>query len=160
MPFCANCGHEVAEGVAFCPQCGAAQGGVAVASAYAPAREYAGFGARFVGLLIDLVITGVASAAIGAVERSIFGFSVISNFVGLAYTWYFTAIGQSLGQGAMGIRTINAAGEPPGAGRALGRILASILSAIPLGLGYLWAAWHPETRTWHDSIAGTWVIRA
>jgi uncharacterized RDD family membrane protein YckC len=57
------------------------------------------------------------------------------------------------------MRIIDAAGNPPGAARAFGRMVASILSGIPFGLGYLWAAWHPEKRTWHDSLAGTWVIK-
>ena len=28
MPFCSNCGQRLAEGVKFCPECGAAVGGV------------------------------------------------------------------------------------------------------------------------------------
>lgn len=39
------------------------------------------------------------------------------------------------------------------------RSLFSIISAIPLCLGYLWAAWEGNTKTWHDIIAGTKVIR-
>lgn len=127
--------------------------------AFAPAREYARFGTRFVGHLIDVIIIGVAGGVIGAIERSMYGVSIVGNLVGLAYLWYFISQGQTRGQSAMGIRIIDAAGNPPGVGRALGRILASILSTIPIFLGYIWAAFHPENRTWHDSLAGTWVIR-
>jgi uncharacterized RDD family membrane protein YckC len=158
MPFCPNCGHEVAEGVAFCPQCGAAQGTVAMAAAAAalastpdsdprrrPPDRHAHRRVRCCRARRD--------------QSSLYGVPVFSNFIGIAYLWYFNAIGQTLGQRAMGIRIIDAEGNPPGAGRGLGRVLASILSGLVLGLGYIWAAFHPQKRTWHDSIAGTWVIR-
>jgi uncharacterized RDD family membrane protein YckC len=28
-----------------------------------------------------------------------------------------------------------------------------------LGLGFLWAAWDPEKRTWHDMVADTRAFR-
>ena len=162
MPFCPNCGHEVPEGVAFCPRCGAAQGGAVATTTVAGVSrfgEFAGFWTRVGGRLLDAVIVLIAAGLVAAIEYAIYGSPILANFVGLGYIWYFTAQGQTLGQRALGIRIIDAAGNPPGAARALGRMLASILSSIPFGLGYLWAAWHPEKRTWHDSLAGTWVIR-
>jgi uncharacterized RDD family membrane protein YckC len=83
----------------------------------------------------------------------------VAFVVSLGYFWFFNARGQTLGQAALGVRIIDAEGNAPGYPRALGRVLASYISAIPLGLGYLWAAFHPQKRTWHDSIAGTWVVR-
>jgi uncharacterized RDD family membrane protein YckC len=159
MPSCPNCGHEVAAGVAFCSQCGAAQSGAAVAIgagefAVDPrgiAFQYAGFWTRVVGRLIDTLIVVIASVA----ARNLFS---LGAFVGLGYFWYFNARGQTLGQATVGIRIINAAGNPPGAARALGRVLASLLSGLAFGLGYIWAAFHGQHRTWHDSIAGTWVV--
>lgn len=48
MPFCASCGHEVATGVPFCPQCGASMNGTprAAAGTVCPScgREAAGSG--------------------------------------------------------------------------------------------------------------------
>ncbi|MSP22399.1 MAG: RDD family protein [Dehalococcoidia bacterium] len=120
MPSYSNCGHEVAEGVAFCPQCGAAQGG-ATGAAYVASREYAGFGTRLVGHIIDAIIIGVAGGVLGAVERNIYGISILGNVVGLAYIWYFVAQGQTLGQNTMGIRIVDAAGNPPGLAWATGR---------------------------------------
>lgn len=42
--------------------------------------------------------------------------------------------------------------------RAIGRHLATLLSLLPFGSGYLMAIFHPEKRTLHDLIAGTAVI--
>ncbi|MFY7951778.1 MAG: RDD family protein [Armatimonadaceae bacterium] len=44
-------------------------------------------------------------------------------------------------------------------GRAVVRVLASVLSALPLGLGYFWALWDPEGETWHDKISDTFAFR-
>jgi len=38
------------------------------------------------------------------------------------------------------------------------RYLASILSALTLGIGYLMVLWDSEKRTLHDLICGTRVI--
>lgn len=52
MPYCANCGEQLAGDPAFCPHCGAL-----VRTAGSP--RLATFGSRFVAWLIDLVIVGV-----------------------------------------------------------------------------------------------------
>lgn len=38
-------------------------------------------------------------------------------------------------------------------------LVASILSGNLIHLGYLWAIWDREKRTWHDHLAGTWVVK-
>jgi uncharacterized RDD family membrane protein YckC len=35
----------------------------------------------------------------------------------------------------------------------------AIVSGFALGIGYLWAAWDPERRTWHDMVANTRAFR-
>jgi uncharacterized RDD family membrane protein YckC len=50
-------------------------------------------------------------------------------------------------------------GGTPSVGQFIGRYFAYILSALPLLLGYLWAAWDPKKQTWHDKLAGTYVVR-
>lgn len=166
MPYCSNCGHEVAEGVAFCPQCGAA-----LHSNATPAREYAGFWRRVGGHLIDgLIVSIISGVIIGVLGGSMLGgggdvssleepSNAISALVTLGYFWYFVARGQTLGQAALGIRLVDAAGNAPGNQKALIRTLMAFVSALALGLGYLWAAFHREKRTWHDLVAGTWAVR-
>ncbi|MCC6238175.1 MAG: RDD family protein [Dehalococcoidia bacterium] len=166
MPYCANCGHEVAEGVAFCPQCGAALQANAT-----PSRQYAGFWRRVGGHLIDgliiSIVAGVLSATmgggmlagsgeVGGLEQTSNGISALLTF---GYFWFFVARGQTLGQAALGIRLVDAEGNAPGNQKALIRTLMAFVSALALGLGYLWAAFHREKRTWHDLVAGTWAVR-
>ena len=78
--------------------------------------------------------------------------------VGLALQVVWNSIGWSPAQRIIGLRIVDAEGRPPGWRRGLGRTAAAWLSALALGIGYLTATWHPEKRTWHDRIAGTWVV--
>jgi uncharacterized RDD family membrane protein YckC len=34
-----------------------------------------------------------------------------------------------------------------------------LLSILVLFLGYFWAAWDRKRQTWHDKIAGTYVVK-
>lgn len=43
--------------------------------------------------------------------------------------------------------------------QCIGRYLAYIPSMLVLFLGYLWVAWEPRKRAWHDMLAGTLVVR-
>jgi hypothetical protein len=40
-------------------------------------------------------------------------------------------------------------------GTAIVRALASLLSLLPLGLGFLWILFDPQRQTWHDKISGS-----
>lgn len=78
---------------------------------------------------------------------------------GLAYKTGFVANGgQTPGKMGAGIRVVRVDGSEVAYGRSLGRALAEHLSALPLGLGYLAAAFGPK-RALHDFIAGTRVVR-
>ncbi len=42
---------------------------------------------------------------------------------------------------------------------ALVRGLASVFSFAALGIGCLWMLYDTERQTWHDKIAGTYVVK-
>jgi uncharacterized RDD family membrane protein YckC len=51
-------------------------------------------------------------------------------------------------------------GGPPGWGKAIGRqLFAMIISSYVFYLGYLWMLWDSQNQTWHDKVAGTFVVR-
>lgn len=141
-----------------------------------PHLEYAGFGRRLAALLLDVIIIVPLvmgpGAAIGALMGSIAGydsdvlllFILITAQVGwdlglLAYVWVGAARGQTLGQRIVGIRVCRLDGTGLGLGRALWRNILSWLSTIPLLIGWFAPLWSPRRQTWHDSIAGTVVVR-
>jgi uncharacterized RDD family membrane protein YckC len=65
------------------------------------------------------------------------------------------------GKMAIGAQVVDAiSGLPLTAPQALVRSLAYFVSAIPLGLGFLWIAFDPRRQGWHDRIARSVVVRA
>lgn len=78
-------------------------------------------------------------------------------FVG---TWVLNASGGSAGKRMVGLRIVRADGSAPGIGWGLGRTLTAWLSWAAFGLGFLWGTWDDHAQTWHDKMAGTYVVRA
>lgn len=71
--------------------------------------------------------------------------------------WRF---GATFGMKITKLRAVDAAtGLQPAADKAFLRAAFSLVSLFGL-LGYVWALWEKEHRTWHDIIAGTRIIRA
>lgn len=70
-----------------------------------------------------------------------------------------SALQGTFGKKILGIQVVDREGERIGFGRSILRNLAKILSMIPFGLGFLWAAFSKEKRGWHDYIARTYVVR-
>jgi uncharacterized RDD family membrane protein YckC len=50
-------------------------------------------------------------------------------------------------------------GTPPRAVDALVRGLASLLSFAAIGIGLFWMIQDTGRQTWHDKIAGTYVVK-
>ena len=84
----------------------------------------------------------------------------ISIALFLAYCTAFWAWkGTSVGGIICNLRLVRADGQPLRFVDALVRGLSSLFSFVALGLGYLWMLRDPESQTWHDKIAGTYVVR-
>lgn len=60
----------------------------------------------------------------------------------------------------MGIRVVSRGGQPVSVGMAFVRALMKIVSEVVLLLGYLWMLWDPNKQTWHDKVAGTYVVKS
>ena len=120
----------------------------------------AGFGVRFVAVLIDALILLIPNLIFSIVIGDILG-NALSFLLGAAYAVYFwSTSGQTPGKQVMKLKVVKADG---GAiltpGEAIVRYIGQIISAIPLALGYLWVLWDPKHEGWHDKIAGTKVIK-
>ena len=130
-----------------------------------PTRRPAGFWIRVGALLIDLVCVSAAELLFGALVWTLLeerlGTASSRAFRFLAGPCYFVffhwARGQTLGKMAFQIRVVNLAGGPLSFGQSVVRHLASWLSAVILGIGYLFTAFRPDKRGLHDLIARTRV---
>jgi uncharacterized RDD family membrane protein YckC len=145
-----------------------------------PSGPRAGFGRRLLAFLID----GILISLVSGVVAEAMGYDVFQTRSapggGSSYGMFFGGgaflvraliegayaalmegrrAGQTIGKAIMRIRVMQLrTGEPLGFGRAAGRYLAKYLSALPLFLGFLWAAWDREKQTWHDKIVGSVVV--
>jgi len=75
---------------------------------------------------------------------------IFTFFVG-----FWSRSGRTLGMQSWGLRAETSDGQIPSVGQASIRFSASILSWLPVGLGFLWQLWDKEKLTWHDRISGT-----
>lgn len=76
------------------------------------------------------------------------------------YAYFIGTRGATLGKKAAGVAVVDErTGDWIGFGRAAGRELFKIISAAVLLLGFLWAIWDKEKRTWHDMVVSSRVVR-
>lgn len=147
-----------------------------------PAASYAGFWWRFLASLLDSLIVGVLSFALGVlllrsdadgdVVLFNFGYNPTTGrlaagvhgavvFLGVAYVLAFWIARQATpGKLAVRTRIVDArTGGKPSVGQFVLRYLGYFLSALPLSLGFLSVAFDRRKQGWHDKIAGTVVVR-
>lgn len=138
---------------------------------------YAGFWIRVVAYAIDAVVSGIAATVVGAVVGGPLGFlaaagaplgAVVAPVVlvaTIATYWLYFAVMESsarqatVGKMALGLAVTDDAGGRIGFGRATGRYLGKLLSAVVLGIGFLMAGLTERKQALHDLVAGTVVVR-
>jgi uncharacterized RDD family membrane protein YckC/Tfp pilus assembly protein PilE len=176
---CAACG---APGIApMLGHGGAAAARPAAAAAPGGATGYAGFWLRLVAYVIDAFVVGLvagfAGSFIGGIAGGVVGASgaapesvgaivgLVGALVAFVLGWLYFAILESsgkqatLGKMALGIAVTDGEGRPIGFGRATGRYFAKLLSAFPLLIGFLVAAFTGRKQALHDLVAGTLVVK-
>jgi len=122
-------------------------------------KSKAGFVLRGGALVIDSLIVALPLElifrAIGQKE------SYITSLIFLLYTCLMTANGgATLGKKFFGLKVISTDGEKVGLGKAfLREVLGKFVSSVVLSLGYFWVIWDKDKQSWHDKIAGTYVIK-
>lgn len=72
---------------------------------------------------------------------------------------FWTHNGQTLGMQVWGVRIQNRDGSAISLWQALLRFIVSIASWLCLGLGFLWALWDKEKRTWHDIYSDSCAVQ-
>jgi uncharacterized RDD family membrane protein YckC len=72
---------------------------------------------------------------------------------------FWTHNGQTLGMQAWGLRIQNADGSAISLWQALLRFVIAIGSWLCLGLGFLWALWDKDKRSWHDIYSESRVVQ-
>ena len=75
------------------------------------------------------------------------------------FSIFWLKSGQTLGMQAWRIKLVSVDGSGVSWGQCLLRCLGVLLSALPAGLGYWWSLIDTNSRTWHDRLSGTRLIK-
>lgn len=150
--------------------------------------RYGGFWVRFVAIIIDSLLLGVAQSLIIAPFMAALGFAASSpemmnpedgmaafsavmgamgliQVVSLVIGWLYFAGMQSskqqatLGKMALGLKVVDSEGQRLSFGKASLRYIGKFVSSLVLLIGYIIAAFNPKKQALHDMIAGTYVIK-
>jgi uncharacterized RDD family membrane protein YckC len=137
--------------------------------------EHAGLATRSLAFAVDAAIINAVAWAVAAVvalglsllkvpDGIVTAMAVIGTAIALGWSiayfaYFWSATGQTPGNRLLSIRVVDARSlEPPHAGRAVLRVLALPLSALPLCAGFLMILVDARRRALHDVLVGTVVI--
>jgi len=76
----------------------------------------------------------------------------------LFFAGFWTRHGGTLGMTAWRLKVRDGDDRRPSFARSTLRFAASVLSWIPLGLGFAWQLWDPDDMAWHDRLSGTRLV--
>jgi uncharacterized RDD family membrane protein YckC len=111
-------------------------------------------------ILVPLTLLLMALAGVDWMNTTFLQDLLFNWLPSWAYYVAFTALyGATPGKMLLGIRVVKADGRPVDWLTAFMReVVGKTLSTLALGVGYLWAFFHPKRQTWHDLIADTLVV--
>jgi uncharacterized RDD family membrane protein YckC len=112
----------------------------------------------FVATLLALAVTG------GTLDVHRLPHKLLVQALLLAFTATYFVIswrrgGQTIGMRAWRLRVVRTDGRSLDTRQSLLRFGVSLLSLAAVGLGFWWALFDAQSRTWHDLAAGTLMVR-
>ncbi|MEU4444645.1 RDD family protein [Actinosynnema sp. NPDC050801] len=150
-----------------------AQPGYAAQPAYgAPAGNYAEWGSRAVGALIDYLAPGLVVGILAGIGAATGDPTIALILSGVGYvgligfmiynSWYLAGTtGQSMGKKIAKVKLIKEeTGQPIGFGNAFVRHLCHFVDSLPCYAGWFAPLWEAKKQTWADKIMGTVVVNA
>ena len=76
----------------------------------------------------------------------------------LFFGWFWTHGGQTLGMRAWRLQLRRIDGQNLAWSTAVVRFASALLSWLALGLGFVWVAFDPQNRAWHDRLSKSNVV--
>lgn len=111
---------------------------------------------RLAAFLLDIILVVLVVAVVWPFDNSprvIFLWLLVYHIA--FWAWKHTTVGGIICQ----LRIVRVDGVPLTVSDAFIRGLSAIFSVVVLGLGFLWVLRDPERQSWHDKIAGTYVVK-
>lgn len=117
----------------------------------------------FIYKLVLMAFVGEARLKVMSESGSLDGDPLLSSILLLVLFGFFakfwTHSGQTLGMQVWGIRVQNADGSGISLLQALLRFMVSIASWLCVGLGFIWALFDKQNRSWHDLYSNSQLVR-
>lgn len=138
------------------------------ANPYRPYTPYIGLARRLAAVLLDLLLVSFLSSLLGWLlmlqypdaEALIGSASNVLTLLAvpmIVFMWW--RFQGTPGKLLLGFRIVDArTGGRPRLWQVMVRLLGFFLSALPLGLGFLWMLWDKRHQSWHDKLARTLVV--
>jgi len=135
--------------------------------------DLAGLNSRALAFFIDIIIISlVALLAFGigiffvkdtggiVLNRVFMPIYLLLFFLGSSYFVVLNGYGgKTIGKMIMGIRIISSEGNNIGFWQSFARWIGYYISGAFLFIGFLWSIFDKNSQSWHDKIAGTFVVR-
>lgn len=109
---------------------------------------------RLAAFVLDVILVVIVVNIVRADPDEMFLPVLLLYHIGF-WAWKQTTVGGIICQ----LRVVRTDGAPLSFADALVRGLASIFSVAVLFIGALWMLRDPDAQTWHDKIAGTYVVK-
>jgi uncharacterized RDD family membrane protein YckC len=138
-------------------------------------RPYAGLVTRTIAFAIDIAIIDLAALAAGGIVAlalsalklpdtvqtvlAAMGAALAVAWAISYFAWFWSATGQTPGDRVLGLQVVRAdTGRPIPLGRAIARVGALVLSAIPFCAGFAMILFDDRRRALHDRLVNTVVV--
>ena len=135
----------------------------------------AGLNSRALAFFIDLIIVAIISLLAFGVgiyylqDTNIDSFSLRRVFMPIYLLLFFLGssyfvilngyAGKTIGKMLMGIKIISDEGNSIGFWQSFVRWIGYYISASFLFLGFIWSIFDRNSQSWHDKVAGTFVVK-
>ncbi len=119
------------------------------------------------GFFISMVLIATQAGHFDLVHIFFFCLSAVSIqlcispfiFTFCYFVLFHSLCGRTIGKMCLGLQVVNLDGAPLSFGTSFLRYVGYLVSALPLGFGYLWAFLDAEGGAWHDKLSGTMVCK-
>jgi uncharacterized RDD family membrane protein YckC len=115
----------------------------------------AGFFDRLAAFALDSALIFIGNGILDLTRHDSGPFLLLLAYHIAFWAWKGTTVGGIICQ----LRVVRVDGSPLRFVDALVRGLASLFSIAVLGLGCFWILRDPENQSWHDKVAGTYVVK-
>ena len=103
--------------------------------------------------LLAMVVANGGEAVLGALVQSAL---FLEAFV--FFAWFWSRAGQTAGMRAWRLHLVSTDGGRITLNQATARFFVGLLSLAALGLGYWWALFDRQRRTWPDILSGSRIV--